>query len=57
MNHILTPRQLAEHLQLTPDTVTAWIKRGWVIGTKLPNGRFVIPASEVDRLTQNGGRP
>ena len=40
----------ADILNVHPDTLHAWRKRGYVLTVQLPNGRHVIPRSELDRL-------
>ena len=47
----LTPEQAAAELGWARKTVYRWLKAGWFDGAaQLPNGRWLIPASEVDGL-------
>jgi predicted site-specific integrase-resolvase len=46
----ISPRELAAALGLTKPTVIHWLNRGWVQHTVLPNGRRIIPATELERL-------
>jgi predicted site-specific integrase-resolvase len=42
----------AKTLGVSTRTVISWVRSGRVIGTKLPNNRYVVLASEIDRLTR-----
>lgn len=46
----ISPRELADALGLTKPTIIHWLNRGWVQHTVLPNGRRIIPATELERL-------
>jgi excisionase family DNA binding protein len=48
----LSTTDAANRLGVSPRTVLAWVRAGHVIGTKLPNNRYVVLASEIDRLTR-----
>jgi predicted site-specific integrase-resolvase len=45
----------AQQLTVSPRTVLSWIKAGHLLAAKLPNGRYVVPITEIDRLTTVGG--
>lgn len=45
---LMTPKQLAELLGVTPQCVTAWCRAGYMIGdSELLNGRWVIRWSDL----------
>jgi hypothetical protein len=46
----ISPRELAAALGLAKPTVIHWLNRGWIIHSVLPNGRRLIPLSELERL-------
>ena len=50
----LSPRELADALGMAKPTIVRWLKRGWVEHTTLPNGRRLIPSSELERLIPGG---
>ncbi len=52
--HISAP-EAAQQLQMTLQTVHNWIKDGKILAQKLPNGRYAILASEIERLSGNSG--
>lgn len=37
-------------LNITTQTLHNWRKRGYIAAVQLPNGRYRIPLSEVERL-------
>jgi excisionase family DNA binding protein len=45
----------AEQLTVSPRTVLSWIKAGHLLAVKLPNGRYVVPFTEIERLTSVRG--
>ena len=47
-----TLAEAAKHLNVTPQTLLNWKERGWIITLKLPNGRYRIPADEIERLNR-----
>lgn len=49
-NTFISPRELADALGLTKPTIIHWLNKGWVQHTVLPNGRRIIPATELERL-------
>jgi len=49
-NVYLSTTDAANRLGVSPRTVLAWVRAGHVIGTKLPNNRYAVLASEIDRL-------
>lgn len=51
----LTVQQLAVVVQVQPETVRTWIRRGELTAVQLPGGQYRIPASEVDRLLLGQG--
>jgi hypothetical protein len=52
LGEYLTPPQFARLLGVTGSTVRGWRSRGYIRAHLLPNGRYVIPSSEVERLTR-----
>ena len=46
----ISPRELAAALGLTKPTIIHWLNKGWIIHSVLPNGRRIIPLSELERL-------
>lgn len=44
--------EAARLLAVTPQTLLNWKERGWIITLKLPNGRYRIPAGEIERLNR-----
>jgi predicted site-specific integrase-resolvase len=52
--HISVP-EAARQLQMTAQTVHTWIKSGRILAQKLPNGRYTVLASEIERLSGNSG--
>jgi putative resolvase len=51
VGEFLTPPQLARMLGITATTVREWRRRGYIHAHRLPNGRYAIPSSEIERLT------
>jgi len=47
-----TLAEAAKQLNVTPQTLLNWKQRGWINVLKLPNGRYRIPASEIERLSR-----
>lgn len=56
-NDWITPSQFAQQLNLSQRTIIAWIKAGWILHVQLPNGRRLIPLTELERLTTCKGEP
>lgn len=50
--HLVTITEAARLLRVTPQTLLNWKDRGWLWTQKLPNGRYLIPNSEIERLTK-----
>jgi len=48
----ITAPDAANSLSVSPRTVISWVRSGRVIGTKLPNNRYVVLATEIERLTR-----
>jgi excisionase family DNA binding protein len=49
----VTPREAAERLGVTKNTMASWLIRGLVQGTQeAPRRRWRIPASEIDRVAR-----
>lgn len=40
--HYLTPRQVADALHLSPETVRRWARTGKIRAVELPGGRWLI---------------
>lgn len=43
-------RSAATAANTTPTTVQAWLKRGWLKGEQLPNGRWLIRDEDLADL-------
>jgi excisionase family DNA binding protein len=59
---LLTAREVAESLSLTPETVLAWQRDGKLPAIKLPSGQIRFRADEIDawldgRATSVIGQP
>ncbi|WP_141670208.1 helix-turn-helix domain-containing protein, partial [Actinobaculum suis] len=52
-----SPKEVADLLGVTAQTIRRWSKGGLINYTLLPSGQFRIPSSEVDRILApaNGG--
>jgi excisionase family DNA binding protein len=48
--HISTV-EAARLLSVSPRTVLSWIRACRLMAAKLPNGRWIVPLTEIDRLT------
>ena len=49
-DRLLSPRQAAERLGLTPLTIYKWIWAGRLPAKRLPNGALRIEAEELEKL-------
>lgn len=52
LTHVSTT-EAARLLSVSPRTVLSWIKACHLMAAKLPNGRYVVPLTEIDRLTSS----
>lgn len=52
MEALLTTSEVANELQVSRNSVTAWAKRGLLSAIKLPSGQFRIPASAVRKILE-----
>jgi excisionase family DNA binding protein len=50
LTHVST-NEAARLLSVSPRTVLSWIKACHLMAAKLPNGRYIVPLTEIDRLT------
>lgn len=50
--HVST-NEAARLLTVSPRTVLSWIKACHLMAAKLPNGRWIVPLTEIDRLTSS----
>ena len=50
LTHVST-NEAARLLSVSPRTVLSWIKACHLMAAKLPNGRWIVPLTEIDRLT------
>lgn len=48
--HWISVREFAAAIGLTKPTIINWINRGWIEHSVLPNGRRLIPVTELERL-------
>jgi putative resolvase len=46
------PNEAAELLNVSRQTIWAWIKRGKIKAVKLPSGQYRIPDSEIVKILQ-----
>ena len=55
-DRLLTVKQVAERLQLNPETIRRWVRGKKLEGVSLGSDRagFRIPESEVERLLRAG---
>lgn len=52
---LLTPKAVAERLEVSPDTVRIWLRRGLLKGVKVGGGRlWRISESEINEFVKNG---
>lgn len=53
---MLTVRQVAERLQLKPETIRRWVRSGKLRAVSLGSDAagYRVPTSEVDRLLRSG---
>lgn len=45
--------EAARRLGVTPQTLRSWKDRGYILCAQLPNGRYVVPQTEIERLQSN----
>ena len=57
MNNYLTAAQLARHLQVTPATIHAWHRRGWIPGLRAGRRPVLFDLSDVLKLSNSGAHP
>jgi excisionase family DNA binding protein len=46
----VSAKEAAEILGISKCTLYRWLKRGWIVGTTLPNGTIRIAGSALDRV-------
>jgi len=46
----LTPREAAKELNVARCTIYRWLKHGWLVAIRLPNGTRWIPRAQVERI-------
>lgn len=51
MQALLKPKEVAEILRVHPITIKRWAEAGRIEVVWLPNRRFLVPASQVSRLS------
>jgi predicted site-specific integrase-resolvase len=54
LTHV-SSNEAAQLLCVSPRTVLSWIKACHLMAAKLPNGRYIVPLTEIDRLTSTTG--
>ena len=54
LTHV-SSNEAARLLSVSPRTVLSWIKACHLMAAKLPNGRWIVPLTEIDRLTSTTG--
>lgn len=47
---LLTAPQAAQYLGITAQTLHTWRKKGYILASQLPNGRYGVPVAEITRL-------
>jgi putative resolvase len=47
---VLRRTETAERLGVHPNTLAAWVRRGWLKGVKMPGGETRFLEEEVERL-------
>ena len=53
MERLLTPKEAAQYMAVTPRTVKEWLRRGDLIGLKVKN-MWRIRASDLERFIERG---
>ena len=54
---LLSSRQIAERLGVTPNTILKWIKRGWIeVYGRTPAGQYRFDAAQIDRVLDRTAR-
>jgi excisionase family DNA binding protein len=53
-DELLTPRQVAELLQVDRNSIYRWIKKGVINAIKLPGGQIRFNRNYINRLVENG---
>jgi predicted site-specific integrase-resolvase len=48
---ILKPSDAARQIGVATSTIHVWRRRGQILAVELPNGRYGIPQSEIERLS------
>ena len=52
---LLTTKAVAERLEVAPDTVRIWLRKGMLKGVKVGGGRlWRISETEIDEFIKNG---
>ena len=52
---LLTTKTVAERLEVAPDTVRIWLRKGMLKGVKVGGGRlWRISETEIDEFIKNG---
>lgn len=49
-DNCLTVTEAAGRLHMHPSTLRRWIQRGWISAWKLPNGRYLVPEAEIEKV-------
>lgn len=49
---VLRRGEAAERLGVHPNTLSGWIKRGWLTGVKMPSGEVRFREDEVEELRE-----
>lgn len=52
-----TTFEVAEALRVTPTTVRRWLAKGLLVGIRLPNGEYRIPAEALSQFVGAAGIP
>jgi len=52
MNRLLTLKEVAERLRLSPQTIYRWVRTGKIEPIKLPNRQLRFRESEVETLLE-----
>jgi excisionase family DNA binding protein len=47
---LLTPREVAERLRVSPKTVRRWVRKRTLDVCILPSGRYLIPVQAIEEV-------
>ncbi len=50
LNELVTPKEASKLMGISKCSVYRWIKHGWLVGIKMPNGTIRIPKVLVNEI-------